>query len=107
MSSQAQAPIPIPIPKSLSKTVTEKPHLFAVTFHNDDYTPMDFVVSLLIRVFRKDEKTANTIMKEVHDKGSGVAGVYSFDIAVTKKLHADRLSAEKSYPLLITISEEA
>lgn len=83
------------------------PRLYAVVLHNDDYTPMDFVVEILAKIFRKGPAEAEEVMLLVHNEGSGVAGVYPFDIAVTKKAQAERSAGEKGYPLKLTLAEES
>ena len=94
-------------PRQETKTVvlTRTPKLYRVVLHNDNYTQMDFVVSLLVRVFHKDEREASAIMMEVHRQGAGTAGVFTYDIAVTKKAQADRMALEAEFPLLITVEE--
>ena len=94
-------------PRQSSKTVvlTRAPKLFRVTLHNDNYTQMDFVVNLLMRVFHKGAQEAAAIMLAVHQQGSGTAGVYTYDIAVTKKAQADQLAQEADFPLMVTVEE--
>lgn len=82
-----------------------EPKLYAVILHNDDYTTMDFVVAVLTRVFQKTPQDAAEIMMRVHNQGDGVAGIYPFDIAVTKKLLAERMAEEKNFPLRISVAE--
>ena len=77
--------------------------MYAVILLNDDITTMDFVVALLVKIFNKQPAEASSVMMEIHHNGQGVAGVYTFDIAVTKKAQADRFSAEKGFPLRIGI----
>ena len=81
------------------------PGMYAVVIHNDDVTTMDFVVEVLTEVFRKPPQEAAALMMDVHEKGRGIAGIYIFDIAVTKKAEADRRSAEKGFPLRLTLRE--
>ncbi len=80
-----------------------EPEQFRVVLHNDDYTTMDFVVEVLIRVFRKDNNTATKIMFDVHRKGRGVVGSYTYDIAATKAEHVHRMAREREFPLRCTI----
>jgi len=87
------------------QTTVRPPKMFAVVMHNDDYTSMDFVVDILQKIFQKNETDANRIMLEIHNAGKGVAGVYTYDIAVTKKTQADQLADEKGFPLKLTIAE--
>ncbi len=61
--------------------VTKQPPLDSVVLLNDDYTPMDFVVDVLERFFRMDRETATRVMLEVHMKGKGVCGVFTYEIA--------------------------
>ena len=84
----------------------QKPRKYKVVFHNDDYTPMDFVVVLLAQVFRKPVEEAFGIMMSVHEKGKGIAGVYSREIAETKSIKANDISKASGYPLLTTIEPE-
>jgi len=83
----------------------KEPRLYAVVLHNDDFTTMDFVVDLLIKLFGKSAQEAAQVMMAVHENGEGVAGIYPFDIAVTKKLLAERKAAEESFPLRISVAE--
>ena len=80
-----------------------EPGMYAVILLNDDITTMEFVIMLLMRVFHKQQAEAEMLMMEIHQNGQGVAGIYTFDVAITKKTQADQLSAEKGYPLRITI----
>ena len=79
------------------------PKLYTVTLYNDDITTMDFVVELLVKIFNKTTAEASIIMIQVHEKGKGVAGIYTYDIAVTKKIQADQLIAEKGFPLRLEV----
>jgi len=88
-------------------TILQTPSMFAVLIHNDDITTMDFVVEVLVQIFQKPPQAAAALMMDVHEKGVGTAGVYVFDIACTKKFQADRLAAEKGFPLKLTIREVA
>lgn len=74
--------------------------------HNDDYTTMEFVVYILMEVFNKSLKEANKIMLEVHEKGKGIAGVYPYDIAVSKTAIATAAAEQEGYPFKLTVEEE-
>jgi ATP-dependent Clp protease adaptor protein ClpS len=81
------------------------PGMYAVVMFNDEITTMDFVVDILVRVFHKSTIEASNVMMEIHRQGQGIAGIYTYDIALTKKTQADQLSAEKSFPLKLTVQE--
>lgn len=85
---------------------TSKPPLFRVLIHNDDFTPMEFVVLVLMQIFHMDETTATTIMLAVHHQGMGVAGVYPKDIAESKAHLVVSLAGEFGHPLLATVEED-
>lgn len=78
---------------------TRRPSMYQVLLHNDDYTPMDFVVFLLITLFHKSETEATEIMWKVHRQGVGVAGIYPRQIAETKVHQVHQLAKENKYPL--------
>ena len=86
-------------------TTIQMPNMYAVIIHNDHITTMDFVVEVLVDIFQKQPPEAAALMMDVHQKGQGVAGVYVFDIAATKKSQADRLASEKGFPLKLTLRE--
>ena len=88
-------------PKKRVKKV-EPPKKYAVILHNDDYTPMDFVVWALMEFFHKTEEQANSITFEVHKKGSGIAGIYDFQIAEQKIADVSISAKENNYPLQVT-----
>ena len=81
------------------------PSDFAVIIWNDDVTSMEFVVEVLTKVFNKEPQDAAKLMMDVHMSGFGTAGVYSYDIALSKKSKADAMSQEKGFPLKLTVQE--
>ena len=89
-----------------TRTRLEKPKLFKVILHNDDFTTMEFVVFVLQYVFGRDEPEAFTIMLKVHTEGLGVAGLYPYEIATMKSEKAMNLAKAREYPLLCTVEEE-
>ena len=89
-----------------SETKLEKPPLFKVLLHNDDFTTMEFVVYVLRTVFHKNEADAFTIMLNVHRVGVGVAGIYTYEIANMKAEKCMNLARAHEYPLLCTVEEE-
>ena|SRR6185369_8423376 len=93
-----------PVVKDEQKT--EKPRLYKVLLHNDDYTTMEFVVAVLEHVFHHDEASATQIMLHVHQTGFGVAGVYTYEVAETKVGQVMELAEKAEYPLLCTLEPE-
>ncbi len=77
----------------------KRPPKFKVILYNDDYTPMEFVVSLLERVFRRGPSEATQLMLTIHRTGSGCAGVYVLEVAETKVAAVHRMAEERGYPL--------
>lgn len=82
-----------------------KPPLYQVVLLNDDYTPMEFVVDVLERIFGLDRTRATRVMLEVHTKGKGVCGVYTFEIAETKVAQVMTYARQHQHPLLCTMEE--
>ena len=89
-----------------SETRLEKPPLYKVVLHNDDFTTMEFVVFVLQTVFTRSNTEAFSIMLKVHSQGIGIAGVYSFEVANMKAEKAMNLARAQEYPLLCTVEEE-
>lgn len=89
-----------------SKTKLEKPKLFKVLLHNDDFTTMEFVVFVLQYVFNRNDTEAFSIMFKVHNEGLGIAGIYPYEIANMKSEKAMNLAKAREYPLLCTVEEE-
>lgn len=83
----------------------EEPPLFKVLLHNDDFTTMEFVVWVLESVFNMPEEQAVQVMLNVHLRGLGVAGIYTFEVAETKVDKATALAREQEFPLLVTMEE--
>src|SRR3954463_4774008 len=94
------------LPVAESEEKTEEPPLFKVLLHNDDYTTMDFVVHVLESVFNLPEDQAIQIMLNVHVKGIGVAGVYTYEVAEMKVAKTTALAQEHEFPLLCTMERE-
>ena len=91
--------------KSEGKIKIKKPKDYKVIMYNDDYTTMEFVIEVLVRIFNKSIADAEKIMLDVHKKGRGVAGIYSYDIAVTKATTAMSLAKEQDFPFKLTVEE--
>lgn len=92
--------------KEKSKVIIEEPGFYKVILLNDDVTPMEFVIDLLQRVFRHDLSTSTDITMTIHNEGSGIAGVYSFEIAEQKSIEATIQSRNFGFPLQIKIEKE-
>jgi len=77
----------------------KEPEMYRVILHNDHYTTMDFVVEVLVTVFHMPSAKATQVMLDVHRKGIGVCGVYTYDIAVTKVEQVHQMAKDREYPL--------
>jgi ATP-dependent Clp protease adaptor protein ClpS len=84
---------------------TERPPLFRVLLLNDDFTPMEFVVEVLERFFGMNRPTATRVMLEVHTRGKGVCGVFTYEIAETKVSQVTAYSREHQHPLMCTLEQ--
>jgi len=83
-----------------------EPKKWNVVFLNDDHTPMEFVISILIEIFKHTPETAQHITLHIHEKGSGIAGTYSFEIAEIKAVETTNLARANGFPLQIKLEEE-
>lgn len=83
----------------------KKPKNYKVVMYNDDYTTMEFVINILMNVFNKKILDAEKIMLNIHEKGKGVAGIYSHDIAITKVSTAMSMAKEEGFPFKLTVEE--
>ena len=97
---------PVVIEKTESKTKLERPSLYKVLLHNDDFTTMEFVVFVLQEVFGHGGSEAVRIMLNVHRLGIGMAGVYTYEVAETKVAKVTELAHANEFPLLCTMEEE-
>jgi len=89
-----------------AKPKLKRPPLYKVMLLNDDYTPMEFVVQVLIHVFHKNEEEAMAIMLNVHRAGVGICGTYPYEVAETKVNAVDALAQENGFPLKCTMERE-
>jgi ATP-dependent Clp protease adaptor protein ClpS len=92
---------------TLDQVRVERPRLYEVVLHNDDYTTQEFVVYVLMKFFQHDAATAQQIMLNVHSKGVGVAGVYPRDIAETKAAQVVRYARDNEMPLRCSVQRQA
>ena len=88
------------------KSRTEKPRLFRVILHNDDYTTQEFVIRVLVEVFNKPEAEAADLMLQVHTRGACLAGVYTCEIAETKVARVQAMADAAEFPFLSTMEPE-
>ncbi|NKQ40732.1 MAG: ATP-dependent Clp protease adaptor ClpS [Sulfurovum sp.] len=86
--------------------VLDEPPKYRVLLHNDDYTTMDFVVMVLKNIFHKTLEQSEAIMLDVHKKGKGICGVYTYEIAQTKVEQVKTLAKQNKFPLLATYEED-
>lgn len=82
----------------------KEPGSYNVIFHNDDFTPMDFVTLILKNIFFKSDIEAETLMLKVHNEGKAIVGTYTYDIAMTKATDSTNISRKNGFPLRITVS---
>jgi ATP-dependent Clp protease adaptor protein ClpS len=95
----------IQLDEKIKITATE-PKRWKVIFLNDDSTPMEFVILILKEVFKHTTESANDVMLQVHETGSGIAGIYSFEIAEAKAVEATNQARTSGHPLQIKLEEE-
>ena len=89
-----------------SRSKTKKPSMYRVLMLNDDYTPMEFVVHVLEHFYNKSHEEATQVMLHVHQKGVGVCGVYTYEIAETKVNQTMDLAQQSQHPLQCTIEKD-
>lgn len=93
------------IDEKIKIEITE-PKRYKVLFLNDDKTPMEFVIELLMTVFKHSQETAEQITLTVHNEGSGVAGIYTYEIAEQKGVESTHLARQAGFPLQIKVDAE-
>ncbi len=93
-------------PDNIVINKTKKPKMYKVLMFNDDFTTMEFVIDALVNIFNKSFKEAERVMLDVHERGIGTAGIYPYDIAVTKASTAIDLAKEEGFPFRMEVKEE-
>ena len=93
-------------PRGKAKLKTERPRLHKVILLNDDYTPREFVIIVLKKVFRMSEDEAWPVMMTAHQKGACVVAVYTKDVAETKADEATQMGRDEGFPLMFTTEPE-
>ena len=91
--------------KDRIKTRVIVPKFYAVVFHNDDYTPMDFVIQVLMELFNKPLKEAHALTMHIHNHGRGVAGIFTHEIASQKCMETLKVAQIYQHPLRVTVEE--
>lgn len=89
-----------------TRSKTDKPKLYKVVLHNDDYTTMDFVLLVLESIFNKSPAEAYRVMMQVHTGGAGIAGVYSYEVAETKVALVHEHAKDAGHPLRCSMEPE-
>ncbi len=88
------------------KTRLDRPRLWRVLLHNDDFTTMEFVVNVLVEVFNKSPAEATELMLQVHHRGACVAGVYTHEVAETKVSAVEQMARQAEFPFLCTMERD-
>ncbi|MCX5819184.1 MAG: ATP-dependent Clp protease adapter ClpS [Deltaproteobacteria bacterium] len=101
----AEAPQDLPEGDVENEQEIREPKMYRVILHNDDYTTMDFVIEILMSIFHKPASDATRIMLDVHKKGKGICGVYTYDIAATRVGRVHQLAQMREFPLKCSLEE--
>ena len=88
------------------RTNLKEPRRYKVVIHNDDFTTMEFVVTILVQIFLKSQEEAEALMLQVHHSSKAVVGIYSYDIAASKARKATEMARAEGYPLRLTVEPE-
>jgi ATP-dependent Clp protease adaptor protein ClpS len=89
-----------------TRTQTKKPSMYKVLMLNDDYTPMEFVVHVLERFFHKSRDEATRIMMHVHQRGVGLCGIFTYEVAETKATQVMDFARQHQHPLQCTLEKD-
>lgn len=95
----------IKIDEKIKQEIT-LPKKFKVIVLNDDATPMDWVIQLLVSIFKHSQETAKQLTLTIHNEGSGIAGIYSYEVAEQKSIEAVNISREHGFPLTFRLEQE-
>lgn len=88
------------------KNLDNEPSKYKVVFLNDDKTPMEWVIGLLVQIFKHTDQTARDLTLTIHNEGSAVVGIYTYEIAEQKAVEATNVSREQGFPLQIRLDKE-
>lgn len=92
--------------RETTKIKIKEPSKYKVIVINDDFTPMDFVVYVFVSIFNHREDTALQLTMKIHNEGSAVAGIYTYEIAEQKSIEATLLARQNGHPLTLKVVEE-
>lgn len=91
--------------RDIVSTRIKEPSKYKVIILNDDVTPVEFVIALLVSIFKHDTDRAKEITLQIHNEGAGIAGIYNFEIAEQKAIDATHAARNNSFPLVIKVEE--
>lgn len=97
--------VDVQIDEKIKIKLTE-PKKYKVLFLNDDHTPIDFVIDLMISIFKHTQETAKDLTLKVHNEGSAVVGIYNYEIAEQKGLEATQTARQAGFPLQVKVDQE-
>ena len=92
--------------KEQVKEVVKEPGKYKVSMLNDNATPMDFVVEILVLIYKHSDETARNLTMQIHEKGSAVVGIYTHEVAEQKAIETTKVSRENGFPLQVSIEKE-
>lgn len=92
--------------RDLVTTSLKPPSKYKVLVLNDDHTPMEFVIAMLMAIFKHNEGDAVNLTMKIHNEGSAVAGIYTYEVAEQKCIDATFLARENGHPLVLKVEEE-
>ena len=92
--------------KTTSTRKLKEPKKYKAVVMNDDFTPMEFVVSMLVSVFRQSEASAVGLTMQIHNQGSAIAGIYPYEVAEQKVSDAVALARANGHPLIVKTEQE-
>jgi ATP-dependent Clp protease adaptor protein ClpS len=105
MSDDVKLEEKVKLDEKVKQKIVE-PKKWKVIFLNDNFTPMEFVVTVLVEIYKHTMEVAQEITLQIHDTGSGVAGTYTFEIAEIKAVETTNLARAQGFPLQIKLEEE-
>ena len=103
--SNTDIELDVQIDTKINELITE-PSRYNVIFLNDDATPIEWVIDLLVSIFKHTQSSAENLTMEIHTNGSAIVGTYSYEIAEQKTIEATQLSRENGFPLQVKLEAE-